>query len=270
MGAQVGNGPGLVNTLINLAEVHIANRNYIQAEQVLDRALAYTRQIGYQSGLAHALAFKGDLCRDTRLFAQAYSFYREAETLAESLNEKRLLPFGTSLVVFVLRSLNDYATATQILAEGLASLSIQQKRDYYSLELLRLLQVGIELDQGKLDSAERLLKANTDFFANRENKRELALKKFLEARLLFLQDKHKQALEVLSEALVYTGNYSILEARGPARYSFVTVRLGQIRTTSAFAVCVEFIVRGAISYQTTCGWRSKGDYAPYDLRTKRK
>ncbi len=227
---QVGNGPGLVNTLINLAEVHIANGNYAPAEQVLDRALAYTRQIGYQSGLAHVLAFKGDLCRNRKLFTQAYSFYREAETLAENLNEKRLLPLVRVELVFVLRSLNDYATAHQILTEALDTLSAQQKSGDYNVELLRLLQVGIELDQGKLDSAKRLLQANTDFFANRENKREFALKKFLEARLLFLQDKHKQALEALSEALVYAGNHSILKQEAQhalALLQFASARLGR-------------------------------------------
>lgn len=196
-----GNLTGLVNTLVNLGSIHLSETDYSQAEEVLKKAINTAKEAGYLAGHAYAMAFMGDFFRDTGRFDQAQEFYGQSIQLAESSNEKRLILLVRREIAANLRRLGNYPGAQQALTEAYNQLPDQQRSQGYYLELLHLLEAGIELDQGNYQHARRLLEKGADFFIQKENKREHALMVFLKARLDFGLGRVRASLSNLNEAL---------------------------------------------------------------------
>jgi ATP/maltotriose-dependent transcriptional regulator MalT/DNA-binding SARP family transcriptional activator len=198
---SIGNLTGVVNTLVNLGSVGLGEGDYTQAEIALNKALAVAVQAGYLAGQAYALAFMGDLSRDTGRFEQARKYYEQSSQLAESSNEKRLILLVRREIAANLRRLGDYPGAEQALREAYRQLPEAQRNQGYYLELLRLIETGIALDQANYPQARLLLDKGADFFQRKENKRELAVRLFLEARLNFGLGKVRASLANLTDAL---------------------------------------------------------------------
>lgn len=206
---EVKNIPGLTNTLINLADLHLANANYEEAETVLKEALMQAEKAGYHVGSAYVLAFKGDMCRDNNQFTQAFDYYRQAEELASSSNEKRLIILVCREITSILRVLGDYEGAQAALNRALQNLSPPQRSSGFIFEVLRLHQIGLELDHQHFAEAKVLLYASSAFFSENDNKRELIIERFLHARLFFGLGKAKLALDSLVEALKYASGVGL-------------------------------------------------------------
>ena len=228
----VENLPGLTNTLINLADLHLSNANYAQAETILEQALQQAEKAGYQVGRAYVLAFKGDLCRDKNDFVQAYRFYQQAEELAESCNEKRLVILVCREITAIQRVLSHHAEARATLNRAFQALSPQQRTSGFIFEVLQLLQIGLELDDNNFTKARALLESSSNFFNETENKRELSIKRFLDARLLFGLARPKAALEALVNALTYAAEQGLQPVlKQEAFHSVPLLKLAQAKLT---------------------------------------
>lgn len=201
----VGNHIGVVNTLVNLGSTCLGEGDYSQAESVLNKAVSVATGAGYLAGQAYALAFMGDLYRDTGRYELAQKFYEDAGQLAETSNEKRLILLVRRELAANLRRLGDYAGAERALREAYGHLPEAQRKQGYYLELLRLIETGIALDQHNFSQARALLEKGAEFFERKENKREFAVRLLLEARLNFGLGKVRTSLANLTEALTLAG-----------------------------------------------------------------
>ncbi len=192
---------GQVKALINLAALYLGNEDYYQAELTLNQALERAMKGSYLSGQAHVRLYQANLLRYTNRFSAAYELYLEAQKLAERANEKRLVILIQSDIISILRALGDYSQAQLALEQALNALNSQPGRGSLLTNLLYLAQAGFDLDLGKYEEAQKLLELCSQYFTLREHKREIAIKRFLEARLLFAQGRHKLALEAVTESL---------------------------------------------------------------------
>jgi len=192
---------GQVKALINLAALYLGSEDYYQADQTLNQALERAEKGSYLSGQAHVRLYQANLLRYTNRFRAAYELYLEAQKLAERANEKRLVILIQSDIVSVLRALGDYPQAQTALEQGLQALALQPGSGSLLTNLLYLAQVGLDLDLGRYEEAQKLLELCSQYFTLKEHKREVAIKRFLEARLFFGQGRHKPALEAITESL---------------------------------------------------------------------
>jgi LuxR family transcriptional regulator, maltose regulon positive regulatory protein len=198
---KTDNVSGLTNTLVNLADLHIVATNYSTAQEILDKAFFHAQKAGYQLGKAYVFAFKGDLARAKKQYTEATDFYRQAEEIANNFNDRRLAVLVCREIAGVLRLLGDYIGANEAFNRAFRTLSAAQQTSGLMVEVLRLLQAAIEIDQGNLARARQLLDISALYFDGTENARELCLKHFLDARLSFSLGKHKPALVSLTFAL---------------------------------------------------------------------
>lgn len=195
---KVGKTPGLVNAMLHLAVWQLAEANFELADETLKQATELAEQIGYQAGQAYILAFRGDLCRDTNRFAEAYAFYLRAIGLAEQHNEKRLTISLYSEILAVLRVMDDYDEAAEVLRQAHQALEPLPQTGNFLREIIRLAEIGIELDKSNLSQASLLLASGSNF---EENKQQLTHRQFLHARLLFAERKPQEAIKLLQSVV---------------------------------------------------------------------
>ncbi|HEX2916137.1 MAG TPA: tetratricopeptide repeat protein [Chloroflexia bacterium] len=244
---STGNMTGLVNTLVNLGSVYLSESSYSQAQEVLEKAISVATQAGYLAGHAYALAFMGDLLRDTDQFEPAQACYNQSLQLAESSNEKRLILLVGREIAANLRRLGKYSESRQALKDAFNQLPDQQKIQGYYLELLRLLETGLELDQANYQEARLLLEKGAGFYLQKDNKREHAVRLFLEARLNFGLGKLRPSLSLLSTALSLAqevGNPAII-LKQEAWYAQSFLRFAQINQAklSRFQSVIEALLQ---------------------------
>jgi LuxR family maltose regulon positive regulatory protein len=229
---KIGNLPGLIDAMIIQAGFYLNSGEYDNARQTLEQAGEQAQRIGYHNGHAYVLNALGHLYMDTNEFEKARQSYQQAQQLAIQANEKRLIVVIYSYQVSVLRVLQEYDQAEICVKEGLRNLPNQEKDSNLVRELLLLGQIGLELDRHNLNRAEALLGEMSESFSSREFKQAVAIKRFLTARLLFAQQKHKQAIDALVKALDYArefGNRPVLKLEAihcRSLLQFARARLG--------------------------------------------
>ncbi len=86
---ELGDQTGIAQTLNNIGDVYINQREYSKALDVLQKALTIRRQINARSGVAETLNLIGFVYQRQREFSQALNLHQEALDISEAISDRQ-------------------------------------------------------------------------------------------------------------------------------------------------------------------------------------
>ncbi len=114
---QLHDDAGKVNNLIAMGVVHQRKGEFIEAEQVLEKALVLANTLHFLQGQAYALVSLGDLYQDQKKYDQALKAADDGLVLVRKLKDHSLITYTLCLLVMTYLLMDDLSTAQLFFSE---------------------------------------------------------------------------------------------------------------------------------------------------------